>query len=122
MRRREFLGGLGGAAAWSIASRAQPQKAARVIGWLGSTSPQDFLVNPFLQGLRQEGFTEGENVRLVFRWAEGRYDRLREFATEFVGGNVDLIAAITGVSAQAARDATSATPTVFLIGGDPVEL
>src|SRR5262249_29538221 len=76
---------------------------------------------PFLEGLKDEGFAGGD-FAIHFRWAEGHYDRLPIIGLEFVRQRVDLIAAITTVSAIAARDATDTVPTVFLAGGDPVAM
>ena len=74
MRRREFIAGLGSAAAWPIAVRAQ-QAAVPVIGYLSSQSAdddyKDFTV-PFLQGLREAGYVEGQNVAIEYRWAENQ--------------------------------------------------
>ena len=126
MKRREFIAGLGNAVAVApmlLARNAHAQQRAMpVIGWLGSTLPQPDHVNPFLEGLKDEGYVENSNIAIQYRWAEGRYDRLPAFAAEFVQRPVDLIAAITTVSAVAARNATSSVPTVFLTGGDPIQL
>src|SRR5260370_23696999 len=82
MRRREFLGALGAAAAWPLAARAQ--QTMPVIGFLSSRSPGESagLVAAFRQGLRESGFVEGQNLVIAFRWAEGRYDRLPALAAD----------------------------------------
>jgi putative ABC transport system substrate-binding protein len=120
MRRREFIALTGGAAvAWPLAARAQ-QKAKPVSGYLGSTSPGPYLAM-YSQGLSEMGYIEGQNVAIEYRWAEGRVDRLPALAADLVDRKVDLIAAFGGLaSARAAKNATSTTPIVFLIGTDPV--
>jgi putative ABC transport system substrate-binding protein len=74
MRRREFIAGLGSAAAWPLAARAQ-QTAMPVIGFLSTGDPTNVLA-PFHQGLKEAGFVEGQNLTIEYRSAEGHYDRL----------------------------------------------
>jgi putative ABC transport system substrate-binding protein len=122
MQRRQFITFVGSVAAWPIAVRAQ-QRAMPVIGFLNSASPEPLapLVTAFRQGLAKEGYVEGRNVALEYRWAEGRYERLPGMAAELVGRNVALIAATGGlVTAKAAKAATAAIPIVFIAGFDPV--
>ena len=124
MRRRELLLAIGVAAiARSRALRAQ-QNAVPVIGYLGLNSPgaSASFVGAFQKGLSDTGYVEGLNVAIEYRWAEGRYDRLSALAADLVDLKVDVIATSGGDrSALAAKHATSTIPTVFTIGGDPVE-
>ena len=120
MRRREFIGIAGGAAVWPLAGRAQ-QPQMPVIGYIsgGSASFYQSILPAFREGLREQGYIEGQNVTIEYRWAEGDYDRLPAFVTEFVSRKVDVIAA-TGPSSMTAKAATSTIPIVFTSGSDPV--
>jgi putative tryptophan/tyrosine transport system substrate-binding protein len=92
MRRREFIAGVGSAAAWPVMTRAQ-QRAMPVIGFFNVGTRDDSVSSAFRQGLREGGFIEGQNVTIEYRWAENQMDRLRELATELVQRQVAAIVA-----------------------------
>ena len=123
--RRKFLATLGGAAAvWPLATRAQ-QPAMPVIGLLDSRSSDAMAgrLAGFRQGLKEDGFADGENVRIVYRWAENQLDRLPEMAADLIRQQAAVIFTTGGpASAFAAKAATTTIPVVFLVGEDPARL
>jgi putative tryptophan/tyrosine transport system substrate-binding protein len=121
IRRREFVAGLGGTAAWPLFARAQQAARLPTIGFLSPASPSSWnsWTNAFTQRLRELGWIEGHTVAIEYRWAEGRSERFAEFAAEFVRLKVDVI--VTAGSAGAAtKQATSTIPIVLAVSGDPV--
>jgi len=123
MRRREFLGALGGAAvAGPMGAHAQ-QPTMPVIGWLNSASPHTFahFVVAFRQGLSEAGYVEHRNVGIEYRWSEGQDSRLPALATDLIRREVAVIVAAGGpVPGRVAKAATSTIPIVFIGSGDPV--
>ena len=123
LRRRAFIRLAVGAAAWPFAARSQ--QGATLIGFLSSRAPGESagVVAAFRDGLREQGFVEGQNLSIAFRWAEGRYDRLPALAAELVGLRVALLFAAGGPpAALAAKAATKTIPIVFSAASDPVYL
>jgi putative ABC transport system substrate-binding protein len=123
IRRREFVSLLGGvAAAWPLAARAQ-QPAMPVVGLLSSGSIEAYagLTKSFLEGLKQIGYVEGQNVTIEARWGEGQRARVQQLATELVQRRLTVIVTTGNGSALAARSASTTIPLVFLSQGDPVQ-
>ena len=125
MKRRDFITLFGGVAAtWPLAAHSQ-QTALSIIGWLHGASPDAYaqMATAFVKSLNQSGYFEIQNVRIEYRWAEGRLERLPELAADLVRRQVSVIFAGGGSEpALAAKTATSEIPIVFATGADPVEV
>ena len=119
LRRREFIAGVGGAAAWPLVAHAQ--QAMPVVGYItgASRDGSECSLGAFRQGLRESGFVEGRNLAIEARYADDRYERLPALAADLIGRRVAVIFADPrGVTA--AKALTTTIPIVFVRGGDPV--
>jgi len=124
MRRREFIGGVGASAVVGPRGAWGQQAATPVIGFLSSLAEANssHLVTGFHRGLNEAGFFSGQNLRIEFRWAEGRYDQLLGLAADLVDRNVAVLVSTGGhPTVLAAKKATATIPIVFASGFDPVE-
>ncbi len=109
--------------AWPALADAQQSARVPRIGWLSIASPTpavSHLIEAFWQGLRELGYVEGQNIAVEYRFAEGRPERLSEFAAQLVALKVDIIVAPNPAATQAAKQATSTIPIVFMTVADPV--
>ena len=122
LRRREFIAGLGGAAAWPLAAPAQRPEMP-VVGLLSPGSPEVLAdaIAAFRNGLTESGFIEGGNVTIDYRFAGNVANRLRELAADLVRRRVTVITTTSLDAALAAKEATPTIPIVFSTGGDPVQ-
>jgi putative tryptophan/tyrosine transport system substrate-binding protein len=120
--RREFIGALGGAAAWPLAARAQQTAKVPTIGFLGQStrSAGSEWVASFVQRLRELGWNEGRTIAIEYRWGEGREERFAEAAADFVQLKVDVIVVSGTPAVIASKKATSTISIVFATAGDPV--
>jgi putative tryptophan/tyrosine transport system substrate-binding protein len=126
MRRREFIAGLGSAAAWPVVARAQQGERVRRLGMLLATSESDPMgqarIAAFRQALTRLGWTEGSNLKIEWRWTGGDTERVRDYAAELVRLAPDVIIANGTPSVAALKDATTTIPIVFTVVNDPVAL
>ena len=123
MRRRDFIAGLGSAAAWPLAARAQ-RTAMPVIGFIGAGAPGDSTggaVAGLHRGLLEAGYVEGRNLAVEYRWARYRFERMPDLAIDLVRRKVAVIVVLSTPAVSAAKAATKSIPIVFGIGTDPVE-
>jgi len=123
MKRRAFLSTCAGfPLLWAVASRLRAQSVP-IVGFLNSASATTYSFNAaaFLDGLREAGYVENQNVAIEYRWANNDYARLPALAVELVSRGVAVIAATGDIaSARAAQSATMTIPIVFTVGSDPV--
>jgi putative ABC transport system substrate-binding protein len=123
MRRREFLAGLGGAAALGPAVlRAQPARRARLGVLLYNTPVGDPNLAALLRGLRELGYVDGQNLAVDYRYAEGKPERLPALAAELVQSKPDVVYALGGDVAPSLSGATQTIPMVYAMSADPVRL
>src|SRR5215831_9835814 len=123
MRRREFIALLGsGVAGWPLAARGQQASKIPRIGML-SPGPYELAatLDAFQQGVRELGYTEGQNIAIERRYGDWKLDRLRSLAAELVASNVDLIVARSTTAARVAKEATDTIPIVAIAMADPIE-
>jgi|SRR5262245_11585898 len=123
MRRREFISIVGGASLLPLAARAQ-QGSNPVVGYLhvGTADHNTYLRDAFRRGLNEAGYTDGKNVTIEYRMAEGRFDRLPSLAADLVHRQVSVIAAASTPAAVAAKGTGTTIPIVFETAGDPIKL
>jgi putative ABC transport system substrate-binding protein len=124
MKRRDFIAGLGSAAAWPLAALAQQGDRVRRVGVLVGLAEDDSdtkaRLAAFRQGMQERGRSEGRNLQVDYRWAGLDAERIRSYAAELVGALPDVILALASPSVAALRQATSTIPIVFAGIGDPV--
>jgi putative tryptophan/tyrosine transport system substrate-binding protein len=125
VKRREFIGLVGGAAAWPLAARAQGERMRRV-GVLTQLGENDAEVKAWLKAfqdsLQKLGWEQGRNIRIDYRWGAGDYDRLRSYAAELVGMAPDVLFAAATPALEALNRETRSLPIVFVQVSDPVKL
>src|SRR3954447_2570883 len=120
MRRRDFIALVGGAAACPFAVNAQQQRKLPTIGFLGANTASSQQTEPFVQRLRELGWTDGSTVAIEYRWAEGHFERAPALAAELIQLKVDVLVTSSTPNVVAAKQATSVIPIVFASAGDPV--
>jgi putative ABC transport system substrate-binding protein len=122
MRRREFITLLGGAAAWPLVARAQAPANIRIIGFLGMETKAGSApwVDGLRVGLRELGYREDQEIAFEFRYADGKYERLAQLATELLERKIDVLVTYGTPGGRAAKNATAAVPIVISSSGDPV--
>ena len=120
MRRREFIAGLAGVAAWPLAAVAQQSGRVWRVGFLGSARPTLAMLSAFRDGLRERGYIEGQNLSVDVRWPQESFEQNPSVAAELIRTNVDVLVAWASPAVIAARRATSTVPIVMMSVGDPL--
>jgi putative tryptophan/tyrosine transport system substrate-binding protein len=122
VRRREFIAGLGGAAAWPVMARAQQTEKIAKIGFIeaGSQQANQIFLDSFNDGLKALGWIEGKNISVLDRWVEARSERLPEIVNGLIRSGVDVLVTAAGPASVAAKQATSTIPIVAVGIPDPV--
>jgi putative tryptophan/tyrosine transport system substrate-binding protein len=121
MRRRDFITLAGSAVAMPLVARAQ-QSTIPVVGFISGTWPDAERLRALRQGLKETGYTEGENLIITYSWAEGRFERLSAMIAELIRRRVSVIVPVGTPPTLAAAAATKTIPITFVIGEDPVRL
>src|SRR4029077_10895554 len=123
MRRREFIAGIGGTAAWTLRTRAQQPMPTVAFVTARSEHTSLYAANAFRKGLGETGYVQDRNVTVEYHWLDGQFDRLPALMADLVRRRVAVIATPAGnYAAQAAKAATTTIPIVFSVGDDPVRL
>jgi putative tryptophan/tyrosine transport system substrate-binding protein len=124
LKRREFIGLLGGAVTWPLAARAQQSERMRRIGvltpWASNDAEAQDRVTAFVQAMEQLGWTAGRSVRIDYRWGDGKADMTRKYATELVALAPDVILALSSAAVAPLLEASRTVPIVFAGVADPV--
>jgi putative tryptophan/tyrosine transport system substrate-binding protein len=122
MRRREFITLVGGGAVWPFAARSQ-QSELPVIGVIsgGAAAENSSRLTELLHGFTDAALVEGRNVAVVYRWADNQYDQVPALAADLARAQVNIIVALDGISARAAKAATTTIPIVFDSAVDPIK-
>jgi len=124
MERREFLTLIGSAPVWPLAARAQQPERIRRIGSLAGLAADDPIMEPrlaaFFKALQQLGWTDGDNIRIDYRWGGGDADRIRKYAAELAALTPDVILSTGAPAAEQLLKATRTVPIVFVLVPDPV--
>jgi putative tryptophan/tyrosine transport system substrate-binding protein len=124
MRRREFITLLGSAAAWPLAARAQQRERMRRVGvltpWAANDAEAQDRVTAFVQALQEQGWTNGQNIRIDYRWGEGKADTTRKHAAELVALAPDVILTLSSAATAPMLEANRTAPIVFAGVADPV--
>jgi len=124
LKRREFIGLIGGAAAWPLAARAQQGERVRRIGVLQNLAPDDaegqLRLTAFGQGLQQLGWTVGRNLRIDYRWGVGDAERIQKSVGDILAFSPDIILVAGGRNMTVLQQANRTIPVVFVTISDPV--